>query len=307
MRSIFCFITVFILLFTRQKTYSQTIGIMDNGQPALPSTINSKLIKAVTTADVIVCDTMHGDITPANGFKAVCFNVISKSGAPYIDGFGVVLSGTVSASDYLQIYKRPGLVAGKNLSSAGWSFLDSIKVYKANTVSDTLFVANLSFSTTINMLNKDTVGIFVGFRNTGPLTLKYENTPTFDAVWNQDVCIELRTGYGGAALFNAAQSPRVLGGYVKYCCLPGLGIIEQKKELGLEIFPNPASDFITIKVDTKHFYIEVYNVLGEIVLRERSLSPMKNIDVRNLPSGTYTLKLVTDSKKMTRKQFIVNR
>lgn len=307
MKSTTASIAILILFLLSQNVYSQTLGIMDNGQQSQPSTINLNAMKAVATADVLICDTIHGKIMPTNGFNSICFNVVSK-GSGWIDGVGVVISSTVAANNYLYIYKRPGSAIGNNLSSSGWIFVDSVKVFKGVTSPDTLSL--VTFTNSINLLYKDTVGLFIGFKNSSPLTLKYDNSPlVLNAIRNQDWCLEVRTGYGGSALFNASQSPRDLGGFVKYCCLPGggTGMKENEKEMGLKFFPNPASDFVTVSVESKHFYVEVYNVLGEMVLRDRSLNPAKNIDVKMLSNGSYTIKVFTDSKKMAVKQLIITR
>ena len=283
---------------------AQTINLMDNGQPALPSTVNLSLTGAAHSADVIVCDTMLSVASPTNGFAAMCFNIYNQGGGGSINGIGAVVSSSVPASSYFVVYKRKGLVIGKNLSAAGWIYVDSVKVSKGATSTDTLLYVALT--NTIYITNWDTLGLFVGFRSQSPLMLKFNTGTTLGGPWKQKYCQVIHTGYGGASIFNAAFSPRDFGGYINYCCYPS-GIHEYSNLSGFEIYPNPSSDFITVKVPSQHFYISITNILGEIVLRDNSLNQSKNIDVRSLPNGIYSVKIFTNDKKSGIKQLVIKR
>jgi hypothetical protein len=66
----------------------------------------------------------------------------------------------------------------------------------------------------------------------------------------------------------------------------------------LNIYPNPAFDFITIQVaeDIESMDYQIYNMIGEAVQVENDVSIMskKNIDISNLQTGSYIFKFQTD-------------
>jgi hypothetical protein len=71
------------------------------------------------------------------------------------------------------------------------------------------------------------------------------------------------------------------------------------------IYPNPATDFISI--ESEHTTIEkvvVVDLNGKVVLKDESLQ-LKNINISNLKQGVYILKIYTSTGKATQK-FIKN-
>ncbi|QDP84629.1 T9SS type A sorting domain-containing protein [Chryseobacterium sp. SNU WT5] len=64
-----------------------------------------------------------------------------------------------------------------------------------------------------------------------------------------------------------------------------------------EIYPNPATDFITIKTKEAINNLTIYSMNGQ-----RIVMPAKaKIDVRTLAPGQYLLEIITDKDKQTRK------
>lgn len=68
----------------------------------------------------------------------------------------------------------------------------------------------------------------------------------------------------------------------------------------LIVYPNPASAYIFIKSDIPIDSIEIYNVLGSKVIETK----LKTINVYNLQSGLYLIKIVSKNKKVTKKVLI---
>lgn len=66
-----------------------------------------------------------------------------------------------------------------------------------------------------------------------------------------------------------------------------LSLNEYKNEL-IELFPNPASDLIKIKGTIISNSFEIYNILGNVVLKGIT---EKEIDISNLKKGIYFIKL----------------
>lgn len=59
----------------------------------------------------------------------------------------------------------------------------------------------------------------------------------------------------------------------------------------ITIFPNPATNLITVKNIKQDFTVEVYNIIGQKI-KEQAISPENNtIDVSSLSNGAYILKL----------------
>jgi hypothetical protein len=95
-------------------------------------------------------------------------------------------------------------------------------------------------------------------------------------------------------------------------CEQVIGIVEINNDIeSLNIYPNPASDQITIEFDlaeTKNTSMEIKNVLGQTIKKDNSdffvgTNNIK-IDVSKLPKGLYFVQLVNGSTQVTQK-FII--
>jgi len=79
-----------------------------------------------------------------------------------------------------------------------------------------------------------------------------------------------------------------------------IGIKENSSEI-ISVFPNPANDKIYITAENVKS-VEVFNILGE---NFGSYGHVKEINVSNLTQGFYFVKVITDSKTVTKKINIV--
>lgn len=76
--------------------------------------------------------------------------------------------------------------------------------------------------------------------------------------------------------------------------------------LSVNIFPNPASEKITIEIsgwDFKEIDLTLFNMVGEALLKNQFNSFKKDLDISTLPKGIYIVELVSD-KKRSRKKFV---
>jgi hypothetical protein len=65
---------------------------------------------------------------------------------------------------------------------------------------------------------------------------------------------------------------------------------------GLKIYPNPFSSILNILSNESIESLEIYDILGAIYFEESTINKLKiSIDLSNIPSGTYFLKVYTDS------------
>ena len=83
-----------------------------------------------------------------------------------------------------------------------------------------------------------------------------------------------------------------------------LGVNDSPSDISqMMIYPNPTNDILNINVsDGLTIYkVEVYNNLGQLVISKKDLTENKILDVSNLRSGIYYLKMNADGKQITRK------
>jgi surface protein len=78
--------------------------------------------------------------------------------------------------------------------------------------------------------------------------------------------------------------------------------IEDQNQLDISIYPNPTNDKLFIQGLSSSSRVSIYNVLGKLVL---SQTISKEIDVNNLQSGIYIIKIADEQKEIVRK-FIKN-
>ena len=78
--------------------------------------------------------------------------------------------------------------------------------------------------------------------------------------------------------------------------------VEDENLLTISIYPNPVKDKLYIQGLSNTSKVSINNVLGKLVLSETTKS---EIDVDNLQSGIYIIKIVDEQKEIIRK-FIKN-
>jgi len=82
-------------------------------------------------------------------------------------------------------------------------------------------------------------------------------------------------------------------------CDSSNGIFEPRGNDLCRVFPNPAEDFITIKLSiTEPAILEISNVQGKIMLVEKLLEKTSKLDISSLDAGIYFYQLKTKSGKM---------
>lgn len=69
------------------------------------------------------------------------------------------------------------------------------------------------------------------------------------------------------------------------------------------IYPNPTSGIFYVNVaDLKHGKIQVFNNTGALLIDQQfNVGPIVKVDIRNLPTETYTVKIVSDSFGLSKK------
>jgi len=84
-----------------------------------------------------------------------------------------------------------------------------------------------------------------------------------------------------------------------------VGATEEEIISTFSVYPNPAKNTLTIKVENAGndiLQFEIYNVIGEQVMNKKlSNTVSQNIDVSNLSEGVYICKLIVDGKQLIQK------
>ncbi len=73
------------------------------------------------------------------------------------------------------------------------------------------------------------------------------------------------------------------------------------QETSLNVFPNPASDRISVECETEMRCVTLCNALGQQVLRVNPNAPQAELQVAGLPRGLYLLKVETAAGSAVRK------
>ncbi len=170
----------------------------------------------------------------------------------------------------------------------------------------------------------------------GKLRLNYDGNKTTNGNSYLDTCL---TAYNGDSLLllyrkNAADDWHEAGSYSKlifgaktglitvdtfklgeYVFANGksnvVGIAEIKKEtVSLKLFPNPATDIITVNVENYKIQTSsgftIYDIQGKSVIQVNKISRYTAIDVSELAKGSYIIDLTENDKKVLSRKFIVN-
>jgi hypothetical protein len=81
-------------------------------------------------------------------------------------------------------------------------------------------------------------------------------------------------------------------------------LTQLRLEKTISIYPNPAKNELFIQSDFKVITLEIYNNLG-VKVKEKELNRHEaKVDIANLPSGNYTLKLLTTQGEV-KKKFVI--
>jgi len=118
---------------------------------------------------------------------------------------------------------------------------------------------------------------------------KWLKTPTLNFGWLLKTANE--TSYGTISKFYSKETGTAASLAIYYKSQLPSNILELKKNT-YRFFPNPASDYIYVAFDETVKLLEVFDLMGNLVLQKTADS---KINVENLTSGTYILKIETNS------------
>ena len=83
--------------------------------------------------------------------------------------------------------------------------------------------------------------------------------------------------------------------------------IEGSDDINVSIYPNPASRYINIESAEGLRDVVIYNAIGQQVINRTIGANMTTLDLGNLASGNYTMRITALNGEQTTRKFIVNK
>ena len=83
-----------------------------------------------------------------------------------------------------------------------------------------------------------------------------------------------------------------------------LQVQELEDAFHTSIYPNPTKGIFRIRTDSDNLEVSIYSTLGELVLKEKIIDGLKQIDLSNQSKGIYFVKLKSGDKTEQRKLII---
>ena len=75
------------------------------------------------------------------------------------------------------------------------------------------------------------------------------------------------------------------------------GVNETSINLELSVYPNPTTDYLTLKVEkTEGLTFQLYDLEGKVIESKKVVSNSSNISLEGQPTATYFLNIVKDNK-----------
>lgn len=89
-----------------------------------------------------------------------------------------------------------------------------------------------------------------------------------------------------------------------------LSIQEMNKQVELNLFPNPAKDFINLHLQNVDFNstiaIEIYDLIGNKVMSQTLISSSSRMDISDLSNGAYFCSIISDRKTILTKRVVIS-
>jgi hypothetical protein len=70
----------------------------------------------------------------------------------------------------------------------------------------------------------------------------------------------------------------------------GINVDESESQFSVDVFPNPASDFVTVSGVLTGSTVTLYDAQGKLVAQQRANFNQSRFSIKDLPKGLYTLK-----------------
>jgi len=126
------------------------------------------------------------------------------------------------------------------------------------------------------------------------------------------------SGSGGSVAYSVGQivyttstgsTGSVAQGVEQAYEISSVGIKETALNISLSIFPNPTSDYLTLKVEDYNNEALSYSLLdeqGKLVLNEQITNQVTQVAMSNLARGAYFINVLQENKKIQTFKIIKN-
>jgi len=126
-------------------------------------------------------------------------------------------------------------------------------------------------------------------------------------------------GTGGSASYSVGQVVYTMASGSQGSILHGVqqpfeisvvtGIEEKDINMSFSVYPNPATDFLSLKIanyNNEKLSYRLYDIRGNLLQNKKVLAAESAISMQNLASGTYILKIALGVKKLQTFKIIKN-
>ena len=159
-----------------------------------------------------------------------------------------------------------------------------------------------------NQLTGSIPSNFSNLNNASSLDFRYNNlSGCFPSELNSLCGVNDVNFYGNSQLPNNGDFTNFCSSGTGSCSTPPNRFSNNENKFDFAIYPNPNSGnfYIKVKEITKELYVEVYNILGEKVFSKKDFSTeIMSVNLKNQAKGIYTLKIVLDTKTITKKVIV---
>lgn len=73
--------------------------------------------------------------------------------------------------------------------------------------------------------------------------------------------------------------------------------IDELELTNVSVYPNPATNVLYVNLSSINYSLEVINLIGEVVLKVENKSNTTSLELSNLKSGVYYLKISSEGKQ----------
>ncbi|MDF2435750.1 MAG: Microbial collagenase precursor [Bacteroidota bacterium] len=139
----------------------------------------------------------------------------------------------------------------------------------------------------------------------------FSTTPGTFGLWWTSTSYDATFAFNRALSYNNAGVSRAHGYQksnafsVRCVCDFTIGVEEIEFENKIQIYPNPAVEKLTIDFDlTQDLEMNLYNIIGKLVIQKNLSSGRNDIDISSLPKGIYLIRISSDAHAFQRKLVI---
>jgi hypothetical protein len=141
------------------------------------------------------------------------------------------------------------------------------------------------------------VTVYYDEANGSPIWTHVESANEVNDQSNPKVCLISAEGalyVCGDAFYSTEESIQYNIYLYKYFFTP-VGVVEKSIVESMQLYPNPADDQITIRINGRFQTFELIDISGKTLIREGYSGPLKTFNIEQLSAGVYFVRLIGES------------